>query len=164
MTGLRAQITVDPHKTAPGRPLALDEYDRIRDQAADYIQRLGPVPADQIPPITHSYLKDEAKPFRGKPVQECIASLADEEASVRRAAAWALFEMGPKAAPAVPALADLLGDAEVRMPAIRALEAIGPASLPALPKLTALTKHPDGFVRSGAVFALSAIGAPPSMR
>ena len=164
MTGLRAQITVDPHKTAPGRPLALDEYDRIRDQAADYIQRLGPVPADQIPPITHSYLKDEAKPFRGKPVQECIAGLADEEASVRRAAAWALFEMGPKAAPAVPALADLLGDAEVRMPAIRALEAIGPASRPALPKLTALTKHPDKFVRTGAVFALSAIGAPPSMR
>jgi len=160
LDGLRAQITVDPHKTVPDHPLALDEYDRIREKAAGYIQRLGPVPADQIPPITHSYLKDEAKPFRGKPVQECIAGLADEEASVRRAAAWALFEMGPKAAPAVPALADLLDDAEVRMPALRALEAIGYESSPALPELTSLLKHPDGFVRLGTVYALGAIGAP----
>jgi len=161
LDGLRARvIAVSPFAVAPGEPLALDEYDQMREKAADYIRRLGPVPADRIAPITHARLKDEAKPFRGQPVQECIAGLADEEASVRRAAASALFEMGPEAAPAVPALVDLLDDAEVRMPALRALEAIGYESSPALPKLRALLKHPDGFVRQGAFYVLVAIGAP----
>jgi len=161
MDGLRARITVNPHKVAAGKPLALEEYDEIREKAADYIEGLGPVPADRIPPVTHAYLKDEAKPFRGKPVQECIAGLGSEEVAVRRGAAWALFEMGPSGAPAVPALANLLDDVEVRMPALRALEAIGSESGPALTKLTELLGHPDGFVRLGAVYAMGATGAPP---
>lgn len=162
MAGLRARIiTADPYTpNVPGKPLPLDEYDRIREKAAGYIQRLGPVPADRIPPNPPTRLKDEAKLFRGKPVQECIAGLRSTQASTRRAAAWALFEKGPEAAPAVPALTDLLDDTDVRMPALRALEAIGAQSLPALPKLTALLKHPDGFVRLGAIHALGAIGAP----
>ncbi len=162
MASLRARIvTTDPYiRNVPGKPLALDEYNRVREEAAAYIQKLGPVPADRIPPNPPACLKDEAKLFRGKPVQECIVGLRSTQASTRRAAAWALFEKGPEAAPAVPALTDLLDDTDVRMPALRALEAIGPESLPALPKLTALLKHPDGFVRLGAIEVLGAIGAP----
>ena len=160
LAGLRARITVNPLLVAPGRPLALDEYDRIREKAAGYIQRLGPAPADRIVPVTYTHLKDEAQYFRGKSVQECIAGLNSKQAATRRAAAWALFEKGPEAAPAVPALAGLLSDAEVRMPALRVLEAVGHESSPALPELTSLLKHPDGFVRMGTAYALGAIGAP----
>lgn len=161
MERLRARVMpVDPHAVAPGKPLALDEYDRIREQAAQYIQQLGPVPTDRVrrDPVTR--LKDEAQQFRGKTVQECIEGLKSGDVGLARAAAWAIREMGGQGAPAVPALVDLLDEPEVRMPVFRALEAIGPASLPALPKLRELIEHPDGFVRLGATYAAGAIGAP----
>ena len=161
MERLRARVMpVDPHAVAPGKPLALDEYDRIREQAAQYIQRLGPVPTDRVrrDPVTR--LKDEAQRFRGKTVQECIEGLKSGDVGLARAAAWAIREMGGQGAPAVPALVDLLDEPEVRMPVFRALEAIGPASLRALPKLRELIEHPDGFVRLGATYAAGAIGAP----
>lgn len=156
---LRARVKINPGEVAPGNPLALEEYDRIRDRAARYIQRLGPVPAAPAT-VTPTGLKDEAKPFRNKSVQQCIAGLESEQTATRRAAAWALFEKGPQGAPAVRALAGLLGDDETRMPALRALEAIGYQSSAALPELALLTEHPDGFVRMGAAYALGAIGAP----
>ena len=161
LNALRARITTDPHKVEPGKPLALAEYDLIREKAAGYIERLGPVPPEQIPPRPVSRLKDEARPFRDKSAEECTAALASDDISVRRAAAWALSEMGAKAAPAVPALANALTDPEVRMPALRALEAIGPPVFQVAEKLAALLKHPDGFVRLGATLALGSMGSPP---
>ena len=161
LEALRGRITTDPHEVEPGRPLALEEYDLIRVKAADYIERLGPVPPEQIPPQPVSHLKDEAKSFRGKSVQECMAGLASDDVSVRRAAAWALFEMGPQAARATNALVYLLDDPRVRMPALRALEAIGPPIYPAAAKLAVLLRHPDGYVRVGATFALGAMGSTP---
>ena len=89
-----------------------------------------------------------------------MAGLGSKQASARRAAAWALFEKGPDAAPAVGALAGLLDDAETRLPALRALEAMGPAARPAPPQLSVLLDHPDRFVRLGANSAVKAIGAP----
>lgn len=159
LEALRARITTDPHQVEPGRPFQLEEYDRIRAKAADYIQRLGPVREDQIPRRRVTGLKDEAALFRGKSVEQCLEGLRSPDASVRRAAAWALFERGPEAAAATQALANALADPEVRMPALRALEAIGPAIYyPATPKIAALLRHPDGFVRLGATFVLGAIG------
>lgn len=151
---------VDPHNVTPGAPFELAEYDGIRDRAAGYIERLGAPAAEPIAIVTPAGLKDEARPFRKKSVQECIAGLRDPSSAVRRAAAWALFEKGPDAVPAVPILAGLLSDAEVRMPALRALEAIGPQCVPALPQVAALVKHEDGFVRIGTACVLGSMGAP----
>ena len=69
--------------------------------------------------------------------------------------------MGPAAAPAVPALAELLSDPDVRIPALRALEAVGRDAYPAAKEVGALCTDPDGFVRLGAVFTLGAMGSTP---
>jgi len=160
LANLRARIiAADPHiRNQSGGFLALDEYERVREQATGYIERLGPVSGGSRDSSKPAGLKDEAKPFRGKSVRECQDALDSPQTSVRRAAAWALFEKGPEAAPAVGALADLLEDAETRLPALRALEAIGPAARAALPQLQVLLDHPDGFVRVGANIAVKAIG------
>jgi HEAT repeat protein len=52
----------------------------------------------------------------------------------RRLGAFALAQMGPRAAPAAPALVSLLGDADanVRFWSLQALAEIGPAAAPAL--------------------------------
>ena len=89
-----------------------------------------------------------------------MEGLESDDSAVRRAAAWALFEMGPQAAAATDLLAGQLEDPEVRMPALRALEAIGPKAFAAVPRISDLLSHPDGYVRLGAVFALGGIGAP----
>lgn len=159
LDSLRKRITVDPHRMGPGHPLALEEYDQIRERAARSIERLGPVPPERIAPRSVPRLKDEARPLRGKSVQECIAGLRSKDATVRRAAAWVLFEMGPQAAGATEALADLLDDREVRMPALRALEAIGPEISPAVvPQIAALMSDLDGFVRLGTTMVLGQAG------
>ena len=157
---LRGRMVTDPHKAGAGKPIAPEEYDQIRTEAATYIQRLGPVAEDQIQRRPVTGLKDEAKPFRGRPVEACIAGLRSQNVGRRRAAALALFERGPEAAPATEALAKALQDPAVRMPALRALEAIGPEAYPAVPQIAALLSHPDGFVRLGATYALSAAGPP----
>ena len=162
LANLRARIiAADPHNAnRSGGFLGLDEYERVREQATGYIERLGPVSAGPTEASRPAGLKDEAKPFRGKSVEECLDGLGSPQASVRRAAAWALFEKGPEAAPAAGALADLLEDAETRLPALRALEAMGPAGGPVPPQLALLLDHPDGFVRVGARLVVKAIGGP----
>lgn len=157
---LRSRMTTNPHKAEPGNPIELEAYGRIRSKAADYIDRLGVVPPEAIKSPLVARLKDEAEPFRRKSIGECITGLTNDDWSVRRAAAWALFEMGPSAAPATKSLGDLLDDAEVRMPALRALEAIGPGAYSAIPKIRKLFSHPDAFIRLGAAFAAGGIGSP----
>jgi len=83
--------------------------------------------------------------------------LASEDVSVRRSAAWSLFE---PAADATVALADALIDPEVRIPAQRALEQIGTEAAAAAPQVTALLEHEDFFVHLGATYELKEIGAP----
>lgn len=145
---------VDPITAEAGKPLGIEEFEAIRATAADYIEKLGPVSAERAEPRAITYLKDEAAAFRGKSVAQCIAALADSDASKRRAAATALFELGPKAAPAVSALARVLDDPKVRFPALRALGAIGADAHPAAPKVALLLSHPDDFVRQAATLTL----------
>ena len=76
------------------------------------------------------------------------------------ARAWAIFELGPKAAAAAGPLARALADPAVRMPALHAIESIGPDAVGAVPRVAALLEHPDAFVRLGATFALGGIGRP----
>ncbi len=159
---LRARLTLKsilPHQVEAGTPLTIEEYDAIRATAADYIEKLGPI-VDRKERRTGRGLKDEAAAFRGKSVKRCIAGLRGSDVSKRRAAAWALYELGPQAAKATPALISLLDDPEVRFPALHALEAIGPDAYPAATKIASLLSHPDAVVRQGATFALAGIARP----
>ena len=162
LEALRARLVpVDPHLIDRGTPLTLAEYDAIRAKASDYIEELG-APTGDVKPWPVTNLKNEGKAFRGKSVDDCIAGLKSSDTSERRAAAWALFEMGPKAAPAVGALVDTLDDPDVRIPALRALEAIGPDAHQAVPELGSLMSDPDAYVRLGATCALAGLARPPS--
>ena len=161
LESLRAQVSaIEPQDVKAGKPLALDEYVEFRDKATGYIQNLGPVPNEVAKRAPITQVKDEAIAYRGRSLEECIAGLSSTDVSERRAAAWALFEMGPKAAPATESLASALDDPDVRMPALHALEDIGPEAYLAVPKLAALLDHPDFYVRLGATFALAEIGCP----
>jgi len=150
-----------PNQVESGKPLDAEEFDNIRARVAGYIRKLSPVSEDTIERLPVPRLKDEAKLFRGKPVNECIRGLTNPDASIRRSAAWALFEHGPDALPALDALIGLLDDPDVRIPSLHVLEAIGSEAYPAIPKIATLLRHPDGFVRLGAVFTLGAMGSLP---
>ena len=153
-----------PNKVTAGKPLAIGEYDAIRSTAANFIQKLGPVRSAVARRSPSLHAKDEAAAFRDQPLTDCIAGLASRDVSNRRAAAWALFELGPKAATAAEPLAGALDDPAVRIPALRALEAIGPAAFPAVPRIASLLKHSDFYVRIGTVLALGEIGCPLTQR
>ena len=164
----RRLLGTDPHLAEPGMPLGLEEYDRIKSKAADYIERLGPVVAEEPDPglaLAKKWprgLKDEGKLFRSESVRKCMDGLNDADYHVRRAAAWALYEKGAAAAPAARLLAAQLKDAEVRMPALRALEAIGPEAYAVVPEIRKLLLHRDAYIRLGATYALGGIaGAAP---
>jgi HEAT repeat protein len=101
---------------------------------------------------------------------EAVATLAellrDKNDHVRYAAAWALWEVGPPAKTAVPALVELLKDAEVKDAAAGALGGIGPEATPAAAALANLLKDKDEEVRRTAADALAKIEgkAPPARR
>ncbi len=91
------------------------------------------------------------------PVPKLIKQLKSKKADTRTAAMMALAELGPKAAPAVDALAAFLPrlDEEERILATMALGKIGKASLPAIEKLLG---HEDETTRFYAVWSLALIG------
>jgi len=163
VNALRSRLlTFDPHNAEPGKPLGLDEYEALRATAADYIEKLGVVPPEKVKPIPVTYVKDEAKAFRGKSVAQCREGLRSASVATRRAAASALFEMGRKAAPAVPELAKALSDPGVRIPALKALEVIGSPAFGAAPEIRPLLSNKDSFIRLAATFALVGIAKPDS--
>jgi HEAT repeat protein len=88
-----------------------------------------------------------------------VGALRDREAGWR--AVFVLGEIGPRAAPAVPALVEVLKREQVFRPlrnppaSAVALGRIGPAAAPAL---AALLREPEPRVRAGAVIALGQIG------
>jgi len=154
-------LPFDPHLVEAGEPLALEEYESVREAAARFIEKLGPLPTGRpAAPVTH--LKDEAAVFRGRSVEDCITGLSDPDASRRRSAAWALYKMGAKAAPAASALAAVLDDPDVRFPALHALEAIGVEAGPVAPRVAALLSHDDHFVRLAATYCLAGLARSPS--
>ncbi len=159
LEAVRQRCTMDPHQVKAGTPLALEGYDTIRARAADYIERLGAVSDSGLEPPPVTSLKDEAKDFRDRSLEQCIAALTSFDVWRRRSAAWSLFERGVEAAPATSALMGVLNQPEVRMVALHALEAIGPDAHTAVPGVAALLAHDDAFVRIGATHVLGAIGA-----
>lgn len=145
---------------SPTSPLSPADLEAMRAKAAEYIEKLG---AAETKPPAVTYVRDEAAAFRGSSIERCIEGLSSPHASARRSAAWAFFEMGSAAAPAVPALCKLLDDSEVLIPALRALESIGPPAYQAMPRIATLLTHDDDFVRLGADRALNTISGklPP---
>jgi HEAT repeat protein len=88
-------------------------------------------------------------------------ALQDEEAEVRRAAAWSLVRIGRQAAPATPALAKALrdDDPEVRQRVAVALGYIGPLARTAVPALLDVLANDKAWEpRRNAATALGRIG------
>ncbi len=87
-------------------------------------------------------------------------TLTDAEPGVRAAAAWALSQVGPSGAAAVPALVAALTDPNprVRCLAAIALREIGPHATNAVPALAKALSDSEPSVRAPAAQALGAIG------
>jgi HEAT repeat protein len=97
------------------------------------------------------------------PVAVLCESLRSGSAKVRRGAASSLTEWGPRAAAAVPTLAERLRDGRedrvVQHCCLRSLRAIGPDSNPALPVLLEILRAGESRSRELAAEAVGAIGA-----
>ncbi|MFZ5832040.1 MAG: HEAT repeat domain-containing protein [Planctomycetota bacterium] len=93
------------------------------------------------------------------PLTELTPKLQSANAEERRAAAKAVGELGPRAAPAAPALVDLLGDKDrqVRRVACTALGQVQPPADVAVPALKQALKDRYLAVRIAAAFALQQI-------
>jgi hypothetical protein len=96
-------------------------------------------------------------------VEGLATALFDTNDAVRFQAAQALADMGPEAAPAVPALAQALAgpDSEMRHVAAHALSEVGPAAAPALPEIIAALRSDKRDQEGPAlIITLGNIGPP----
>jgi hypothetical protein len=93
-------------------------------------------------------------------VGDLARSLADSDADVRAAAAWALTQIGPVGEAATPALVTALTDPNpnVRCLSALALREIGPHAVAAVPALAKTLSDADPSVRASAAQALGVIG------
>lgn len=82
--------------------------------------------------------------YAGRSLDQWIELAEGPESVDALAAVRAIGEMGPRAAPAVPALARLLEDRSLRPAAAHALGEIGPEAAPAIPAMIMALKR-DGF-------------------
>ena len=97
----------------------------------------------------------------GRPcVPHMVDLLADEDWSLRAAAADVLADLGAIASDTVPQLTRALNDKSewVRRNAIEALGNIGPAAAEAVPALTQRLQDDESWVRHNAAMALAKIG------
>jgi HEAT repeat protein len=100
-----------------------------------------------------------AKPPVFPTVEEYVQELHSANPRTRQLAAYNLAALGPKAEAAVPALRELLRDAdnEVRMAAVVALGDVGPAAGAAVPDLRPLLEDKDQGLRLAAAEAIAFI-------
>ena len=92
-----------------------------------------------------------------------IERTKDEAVEVRRYLAEAFGSLGPTAAPAVPALIDMVADdddKQVRFEAALALAQIGPDASDAVPVLAKALWDADRYVRDNTIHALKRIDTP----
>ena len=92
-----------------------------------------------------------------------IEGTKDDNVEVRRYLAEAFGSIGPDAAPAVPALIDMLDndeDKQARFESALALAQIGPAANDAVPILEKALRDPDRYVRDNSIHALKRIDTP----
>jgi HEAT repeat protein len=165
------KIGVSDDKTiAAMSKCVVDDEPHVRRAAISALQRLKPDPKLIIPTLLQ--VMHDAQP---DVAMSAMAALSDMgEAAVpalvdslsnkasRHWAAVVLAEMGPKAAPAATALANLVKDPEpeVRMQALIALGQIGGTAVkPAIPAIIEALQDSEPAVRYGAAFALGKLRA-----
>jgi HEAT repeat protein len=149
-----AVITLDPEgrRCLPSLLRALKDEDyQVRGLGATALGRLDPIPIEALPELARVF-RDE------KVLTEDYGSDWHPIGCV----AAALSNMGPRAAPALPTLLDVLqrGDIERRRLAAKALGAIGPAAKAAVPTLRSLVEdaRADPQLRAQVIHALGRIG------
>jgi len=142
-------------------------------QAIWTLQEIGPTAVEGVPALIQALGDENARvreaaavalgeigPEKGV-VTALIQALGDENALVRRGAAAALGEIGPEAAGAVPALIQMLRDAEdarVRSEMVGVLGRIGVEEGVAPALIQTLLEDEDAGVRGHAAFMLGHIG------
>lgn len=97
--------------------------------------------------------------LEGRPLSEWIADLQSNDVNRQLMAAWAIGALGADAAPAIPALVDLLSseDPMLRLYCLSSLSSIGPAASSAIPRVQELLQDSNATVRSYAQMALQQI-------
>ncbi len=136
-------VAGDAGDVAPELAALIAHQDRaVRDAA---LASLAELPPDSVVPILVPFLQGP-----------------DEES--RNGATRVLTALGPEAAPAVPALVELLSQPGQVYPAMQVLTAIGPAAAPAVPRLVAMLDSPTTprETRIRATRALRATGSAAS--
>ncbi len=104
---------------------------------------------------------EEEPVIQDRPLSEWIADLQTGDTDRRLMAAWAIGSVGAEAAPAVPALIELLSseDPVLRLYCVSALAGMGAAAKEAAPRLQELLHDPNAEVRGYAEMALMEMGA-----
>ncbi|MFC1581968.1 HEAT repeat domain-containing protein [Planctomycetota bacterium] len=103
--------------------------------------------------------------FEREGLQVLIQLLSDDKKDFRNRTAYMLGELGPSAAPAIPALLRTLKDEanDVRQTAANALGKLGPTAKPAVPALIEALKDDYWMMRREAGRALGRIGDPSAL-
>jgi HEAT repeat protein len=144
-----------------------DKDEDVRMEAILALGEMGAAAKNAIPALL-SVLKEGELPLFEPAVSVTLGNigpaavpalqkaLTDRDARLRRTAAFALGQIGPKAKSATADLSTALGDSEpgVRALAAKALGRIGTAAQGALPKLEAALKDKEVDVRVSAALAL----------
>jgi HEAT repeat protein len=149
-----------------------DKEFNVRLQAVFAAGAMGPVAKGAVPELLDVIRQDDTgfleaqvtialKKVGPGAVPALRKGLSDKSPKVRRAAAFSLGLLGPKAYEAVPELTKALTDDEtlVRVLAAEALGKIGTEAEPALPALKTALKDKEAAVRINAALALVLISA-----
>lgn len=167
-----AQLGEKAKPAVPAVKKALkDKAFNVRLQAVLAAGAIGPLAKDTVPEMIEimrdddtGFLEAQATITLSKigagAVPPLVKALGDKSPKVRRASAFALGLLGPKAYEAVPDLTKALKDNEplVRSLAAEALGKIGSEAESALPELNKALKDADAGVRINAALALWRIG------
>jgi HEAT repeat protein len=168
-------VTADKEPLVPLLVASLqDQGPKVREVAAKGLERTGPAARAAVPSLLQS-LKDSNELVRWESAQALgavgaedervlpalsAALLDDPDDFVREGAAMGLWNMGPRAVGAVPALLKALRDRSSGVRA-RAAEALGPTgSAEAVPALVQALQDANSPVRWRAAQALGLIGQP----
>lgn len=137
------------------RALRYEALRALATHGSDALPALRQAAADPDPKF-RAQLFAAIQPLGDAGVDLLLKGLVDDDESVRRAAANALVDLGPRAASAVPRLVALIKDGPpaAREFAAMTLDGLRAAAKPALPDLLRLMGDEDASVRAAAAYPL----------